>query len=332
MKIFAGIIGMGIGEKHLEAINRYKSSKVLIICEKNEKKLIYFKKKYPNIIITDNENLIFSNKKINLVSIASYDDDHYNQILKCFDSKKNFIVEKPMCLKFHQLKKINTLLKLNKKMKMVSNLTLRTNSLFNHLKKNIDQKKIFYIEADYIWGRVHKLFEWRSKIFDYSLTLGAAIHMIDLVMWMLDQKPLSISSYGNNISTKGTFFKKNSFIVYILKFKNNLIVKIAVNATAPHNHFHELKIYQNNKTFINSILGSYMVKRSNNKDKLTKINQKYPDKKNRKNLIRNFIDYLLKDKNKNPISHKEQIDLMSVCFYADKSLKENKEQKINYLK
>ena len=75
-----------------------------------------------------------------------------------------------------------------------------------------------------------------------------------------------------------------------------------------------------------------MIKRSNNKDKLTKINQEYPDKKNRKNLIRNFIDYLLKDKNKNPISHKEQIDLMSVCFYADKSLKENKEQKINYLK
>ena len=74
-----------------------------------------------------------------------------------------------------------------------------------------------------------------------------------------------------------------------------------------------------------------MIERSNKKNVLKKINKNYPDKKNRRNLIRSFIDYLLKNKNKNPISHKEQIDLMSICFYADKSLKENKEQKINYL-
>ena len=46
--------------------------------------------------------------------------------------------------------------------------------------------------------------------------------MIDLVVWLLKDKPLTISSYGNNISTKGTSFKKKSFMVYILKFKNNL--------------------------------------------------------------------------------------------------------------
>ena len=38
MKIIAAIIGMGIGEKHIEAIDNYKFSKVLIICEKNKKK------------------------------------------------------------------------------------------------------------------------------------------------------------------------------------------------------------------------------------------------------------------------------------------------------
>ena len=72
---------------------------------------------------------------------------------------------------------------------MFSNLTLRANSLFIYIKKSIDVKKIFYIEADYIWGRFFKLFEWRSKLVDYSLTLGAAIHMIDLVMWFLNDKP-----------------------------------------------------------------------------------------------------------------------------------------------
>ena len=44
MKILAAVIGMGIGEKHVEAIENYNLSKVLIICEKNKKKLKYLKK------------------------------------------------------------------------------------------------------------------------------------------------------------------------------------------------------------------------------------------------------------------------------------------------
>ena len=39
MKIKAAIIGMGIGEKHLNAIDKYRGCKVKIICEKNKKKL-----------------------------------------------------------------------------------------------------------------------------------------------------------------------------------------------------------------------------------------------------------------------------------------------------
>ena len=38
MKIVAAVIGMGVGEKHLEAIDKFNGSKVKIICEKNKKK------------------------------------------------------------------------------------------------------------------------------------------------------------------------------------------------------------------------------------------------------------------------------------------------------
>ena len=38
MRINAGIIGMGIGQKHFDAIEGYKNSQVSIICEKNKKK------------------------------------------------------------------------------------------------------------------------------------------------------------------------------------------------------------------------------------------------------------------------------------------------------
>ena len=45
MKINAAIIGTGIGIKHLEAIEGYKKSKVLMICEKDKKKISEFRKK-----------------------------------------------------------------------------------------------------------------------------------------------------------------------------------------------------------------------------------------------------------------------------------------------
>ena len=35
MNVKAAIIGMGIGKKHLEAIDHYKNSEVKVICEKD---------------------------------------------------------------------------------------------------------------------------------------------------------------------------------------------------------------------------------------------------------------------------------------------------------
>ena len=39
MNVKAAIIGMGIGKKHLEAIDHYKNSEVKVICEKDPKKI-----------------------------------------------------------------------------------------------------------------------------------------------------------------------------------------------------------------------------------------------------------------------------------------------------
>jgi hypothetical protein len=142
MKINAAVIGSGIGVKHLEAINKYKKSKVSVLCEKNKTKILLLKKRYPDIKIISSENKIFQDKSINLVSIASYDNFHYSQILQCIKYNKNIIVEKPMCLTLPQLKKIIFLLKKKPKIKITSNLVLRVNSLFSTLKKKMDPKRV----------------------------------------------------------------------------------------------------------------------------------------------------------------------------------------------
>ncbi len=328
--INAAIIGSGIGLKHFEAIHGYRNSKVRIICENNYKKIQELKLRFRNIKIISDENEIFKNKEINLVSIASYDDNHFSQIKKCIKYKKHIIVEKPMCLSLEQLNQIKNLLKKNPKIKIISNLVLRANSLFVNLKKKVNIDEVFYIEADYIWGRRQKLFQWRSKIKNYSVTLGAGIHMIDLIMWILNKKPLYVTSYSNSIVTKKTNFKKQSFIVYIFEFSKNMIVKITANAAGVYKHFHELKIFEKKKTLVNNYLGSYMFNKKGIETQFKKLDYEYPDKTNRKKLIQNFIDTLIDKRSNSIISFKDQYNLMKVCFAADRSIVLKKKIKIRY--
>ena len=329
MLMNSAVIGTGIGLKHVEAIHFYKSFRVKIICEKNVKKIPYLRKKYKGIRIVQHEDEIFNDENIKLVSIASYDEDHFRQIKKCIKHNKLFIVEKPICLKPAELSELVDLLK-KKRINLFSNLVLRVNSLFKKIKTIIKTDDISFIEADYVWGRKSKLFGWRSKTKDYSLTLGAAIHMIDLVMWMLEAKPKSVFSCGSKKFTKNTSFKKENFLIYVFEFPKNIIVKITANSFGVYNHFHKLKIFEKNKTIEHNENVSQIIKKYKKKIIKQKIKFGYPDKINRKKLIQNFLDNILNKKTKLLISNKEQLDLMKVCFFADKSLKLGKKLKIKY--
>jgi len=330
--IRAGIVGSGIGLKHFNAINNYRESKVVCILEKNKKKAKLLKKKYKDVKIVTDEKVFFKDKNLNLISIASYDEYHFQQILKSINNNCHVIVEKPVCLDKSQLKKIKEALEKNPKIKFISNLVLRENELFKKIKNKINLKEVYHIDASYLWGRREKLFQWRSKTKNYSLTLGATIHILDLVCWMLESMPISVVAKTNNKITKKTKFKKFSFASYIFTFPNNVIASLKADAVCTHPHFHELKVFQKNQTFISNLNGQFEIKRAiGNHYKITNKNYEYPDKKNRKKLIQKFIDAIL-DKTVTTISKKSIFDLMTACFYADLSEKKGKELKINYLK
>ena len=87
--------------------------------------------------------------------------------------------------------------------------------------------KIYYIEGDYIWGRRQKLYGWRSKIKNYSLIHGAAIHMIDL-MWLTGLKPKTVYCVGKKF-TKNSKFKKNNLVVILFEFPKDILVKVSAN-------------------------------------------------------------------------------------------------------
>ena len=206
----AGVIGMGIGEKHALAYQQNSGCRLKSICDFGEELSKDLTVRFPDVNIYRNDQSVLKDDDIDVVSIASYDNYHLAQILQALQSEKHVMAEKPLCLNQDEMLQIYEAQKQNPQIKLSSNLVLRTNSRLKKFRKDNKKAefgKVYYLEGDYYWGRKNKLFGWRAEMDFYSIILGAAIHMIDLVMWILDSKPVSVQAVGNNISSQNTKLK-----------------------------------------------------------------------------------------------------------------------------
>jgi predicted dehydrogenase len=329
-KFKIGIIGLGVGEQHLKKYKELKECKVTLIFDKNIKKLKSISKKY-GVDYCLNENEIFNSKEINVISIASYDHHHFSQASKAILNNKNLFIEKPAFLSFKESMKIKELLK-KRNVGVYSNLVLRTSKRFMSLKKKIKKKKfgkIYYIEADYNYGRLNKIIKgWRSKIKDYSVTLGGGIHLIDLIIFLTNKKILKVRASGNKIVTG----KKSSFRDFVsaeIIFDNNLIAKVNSNFGCVYPHFHKLNIYGSEKTFENHIDHERIYTKRDSKE-FKKINSKYlPREKG--GLIKYFLENLTTKKKKIKLIN-EMFKSLSVCYAIDESLKKKDYVNVKYIK
>lgn len=272
---------------------------------------------------------------MDLVCIASYDEFHYQQVTQALLNRKHIYVEKPICLSRKETKKIRELLKKNPYLKISSNMVLRTCPLFKKIKKSVQKNKlgkIYNLEADYLWGRKEKILSgWRSKANFYSIIYGAAIHMVDLVLWITEKKPISVKALGNNLVTFGTKQKFNDFAIFLLNFENKMTVKISAHGGCVHPHFHVLKVFGENKSFIHDISRTVWINSSKHNNPLKPEYSAYPAKEKRVNTLISFLDSIIKS-NHNPIVSKDDIfDTMSVCLAAEKAVRLGNTVSIEYL-
>ena len=325
---------MGVGEKHALAYENHNQVVLKSVCDFDQMKLKKYSDIFTHSILVETDQQILEDKDINIVSIASYDNYHCDQIIQALNNGKHIMAEKPLCMNREEMDKIHTAQKQNSLVKLSANHVLRSNSRFRRFKNDIingDLGDIYYLEGDYYWGRKQKLFGWRAEMDFYSIILGAAIHMIDLVMWLMDSKPISVQAMGNDISTRETNLQFNSFSVLLLKFENGVIAKLTGNGGCVHPHFHGLKIFGTDQTVIQNRDGAFYLNSSEPGSESIPIVEPYPEKETRQNIIHSFVDYIL-DPSRTPIVPQQDVyDVMSVCFAAEEAIKTGKAINIEYL-
>jgi predicted dehydrogenase len=332
-KLNVGVIGLGVGARHARILYSNKKVNLISLCDFDKKKVNLYKKIFKNCKFTNKSDDIFKNPNIDIVSIASYDNFHAEHILQAIKYNKHFFIEKPFCLNINELNKICLNLKKKKEIIFSSNLVLRNNPAFVDLKKKIKKKntgKIYYCEGDYNYGRINKiLYGWRGQIPFYSVVSGGAIHLIDLIVWLSNKKVVSVISEGNKISTMNTKFKNYDLVSALLKFEDGMIAKVTSNFASVTPHHHILSVYCTKSTFFynNKVIKFY---KSRNNSNFKKINSKFSSKQ-KSEILNSFIDSVYYQKDLKIVRENEIINLMSICFAIEKSLKTQKWEKVKYI-
>ena len=112
-----GIIGLGvIGEKFASAFTNLPNAKLIGLASRDIEKLKTFKNKFnidKEYCFNDYKSLIDCDK-VDAIYIALPHNYHYEWILKCLESNKSVLTEKPATVNLNQINEINNYLDKNK--------------------------------------------------------------------------------------------------------------------------------------------------------------------------------------------------------------------------
>lgn len=326
-KIRTAVIGLGVGEAHLETFTSNRNSEVVAICDLSPKRLTQLHERFPQVErVTSNAEEILTASDIDLVSICSYDDHHYDQVMLGLQHNKHLFVEKPICLTLRQLESIEATLNKCSNLKFSSNLILRKAPRFIDLKRRIENNdfgQFYYLEGDYNFGRLSKITDgWRGDIEGYSGILGGGVHIIDLILWLSQDQIIEVGACGSKLMTKNSKFKNFDCTVALLKFRSGAVGKLCCNLGSIYPHFHRLALYGTKASF-EQIKGRAQIFNScDPQDSSSIIDSDYPAV-HKGALLDNFIDAVIENRKPEVPPH-EIFTGMRVCLAIEEAAHTNK--------
>lgn len=335
MTLRVGILGLGVGERHLAGYRLHPGCEVTTLCDRDGEKLAAVAGRHPGLRYTTCPEAVLEDRTVDVVSIATWDDAHSEQILLAIRNGKHVFAEKPLCLSLDELTAIRRALARHPGVRLSSNLVLRTCPRFQNLRQRVragELGRLYYLEADYNYGRIHKITQgWRGSLPYYSVFLGGAVHLVDLLLWLTGWRVSEVTARGNAIATEGTGFRFNDLTVALLTFENGAVAKVAANFACVGEHFHRLLLYGTEATFENfPAHGRLTVSRGATPPPVL-LDAPYPGRQ-KGALIAAFVASLLGESGfaAEAVSESAVFDAMAVCLAVEQSVRENRPVRVDY--
>ena len=316
----AAVIGLGVGEQHLEAYRSHPACEVVAVCDLDPARLETVSARCAGALATTDASEVLLNPEVDLVSICSYDADHAEQVVLALDHGKHVMAEKPLCVSDREADRILEALQRSGR-RLMSNLVLRRSPRFLRFRSLVADGALgdlFYVEADYLYGRHAKLTEgWRGDLPFYSVTYGGGVHVIDLLRWFVDSPVVEVFSYGTNLASRGTKFRFDDCVVTVLKFENGCVGKSVSSFGCIRPHFHDVQLQGTRGTLVNGEDAAWLYTSPEPGVAPQRICDAYPGV-DKAALVREFVDTLVSG-SPPPISEKDTFRTMDVCFASERS-------------
>jgi predicted dehydrogenase len=189
-----------------------------MICDKNTQRLAQVRKKYPQLQITENFQVVLNDPTIDAVIIATPVSTHFGLVEAALKKNKHVLVEKPLATSVVEAKKLAALSKKTKRVLMTGHTFLYSPPV-RKVKEILKQKqlgKVFTMD----FSRVNLgLFQP-----DVNVIWDLAPHDVSIALYWLGTKPKTVQA-----SAKSFVRKKIEEVGYLtLEFPGNIWV---------HHHF-----------------------------------------------------------------------------------------------
>lgn len=327
------VVGLGVGEEHARAFLSTKHCRLRAFYDLDPAKSRRLAELFGVDAIALTFEEILQNPDAQVVSIASYDDAHFEQVLMALRAAKHIFVEKPLCRSTQELRAIERAWRENGACHLASNLVLRVAPLYQWLKRAIeagDLGEMYAFDGDYLYGRLHKIAEgWRKDVHDYSVMQGGGIHLVDLMLWLTRERPVWVMAAGNRIATAGTGFRYHDYMAATFRFASGLVGRITANFGCVHRHQHVVRVFGTKATFIYDDMGPRLHE-GRDPSIPPKMLDMDPLPASKGALIPVFIDGIQSGRDTRAETRHE-FDVISACVAADQALATGQAVEIEYV-
>lgn len=242
------VIGAGYWGKNLVR-NFFELGALHSVCDTSSVLLSEIKGSYQGICVESASYKILLNPEINAVAVATPAATHYDLVKEILLADKDVFVEKPLALTAREGAELVDLAKKRGRILMVGHL-LQYHPAVIKLKELISSGEL---------GNVHYIYSNRLNIgrlrTEENILWSFAPHDISVMLLLLDEEPVRVSSFGGDYITPGVYdttmttlefkngVKGHIFVSWLHPFKEQKLVVVGSKAMAVFDDVSKEKLF-----------------------------------------------------------------------------------------
>jgi len=327
--IGAAVIGLGVGEAHARAYANDPRSELRWVYDLDVERARAVADELGGRVAGSLDDVLADGETA-VVSVASFDDAHFEQAIASLEARKHVFVEKPLCRSVDEARALKETWERADRPALASNLVLRAAPLFEWLRGAVAAGELgipYAFDGDYLYGRLHKIVEgWRGRVDGYSVMLGGGVHLVDLMLWLTGQRPIRVTATGNRISTEGTPFRYDDFVAATFEFDSGLVGRVTANYGSVNVHQHVVRLFGTKASLVSDDAGARLWESRDPAIPAQRLDlAQLPPGKGV--LVPAFLDQV---DGTSPRGAGHELDLVCACAAADRALTEREQIVIEY--